>query len=213
MPNVAKIESLGHGLFRILVPFEDLTTTVYVIKGESGSAVIDCATFSSDVDEYILPALKNIGIDASDVKHILLSHSHTDHCGGIRRMSECLTNVDIHASFELDIQRYHRLMNGELILERLQAVLLPGHTDNSFGFFDIYTSSLLSADCLQLKGVGLYRKGIAYPELYRSSINMLRNMPIRRIVAAHEYDPLGSIADGESAVNRYLDLCLDTCPS
>ena len=33
-------------------------------------------------------------------------------------------------------------------------------------------------------------------------------MDIERIVAAHEYDPYGSIASGSAEVARYLDACI-----
>ena len=89
------------------------------------------------------------------------------------------------------------------------AIYLPGHTEHSFGFFDISTKTLLSGDCLQLNGVGKYRNGIANMDLYISSVNKLKRMDINRIVAAHEYDPFGSTAEGKSSVLRYLNKCYE----
>ena len=76
------------------------------------------------------------------------------------------------------------------------------------GFLDVRTGTLLSGDCLQLKGVGRYRRGVTDKSGYTASVQKLKSMPIRRIVAAHEYDPLGSLAEGEEAVAQYLDCCL-----
>ena len=87
-------------------------------------------------------------------------------------------------------------------------VYLPGHTDHSVGFLDLETKTLLSGDCLQLEGIGKYRNGIGFPYLYIESCEKLEKMNISRIVTAHEYDPLGSIADGEAEVEKYLDLCI-----
>ena len=56
--------------------------------------------------------------------------------------------------------------------------------------------------------MGKYRDGISYPSLYRASVERLRGMEIERIVAAHEYDPLGSVAEGREAIAAYLDTCL-----
>ena len=60
-------EALGEGLFRILVPFEDLTTTVYVVDRAGEVLLIDCATYPTDVDDYVLPALSALGIDPARV--------------------------------------------------------------------------------------------------------------------------------------------------
>ena len=90
----------------------------------------------------------------------------------------------------------------------LMAVSLPGHTKNSVGYLDLRSKTLLSGDCLQLKGIGKYRNGIPYPNEYIASVQKLQHMQIDRIVAAHDYDPLGSVASGPLAVEEYLNLCL-----
>jgi glyoxylase-like metal-dependent hydrolase (beta-lactamase superfamily II) len=100
------------------------------------------------------------------------------------------------------------LTDGEKLLGCLQVVSLPGHTKNSVGFLDLRSKTLLSGDCLQLKGIGKYRNGISRPAEYIQSIKRLQEMDIECIVAAHEYDPLGSIADGKAEVSQYLELCL-----
>ena len=79
-------------------------------------------------------------------------------------------------------------------------------------FLDLPTGTLLSGDCLQLFGVGKYRSGIGYPYLYRRSVERLRGMELSQIVAAHEYDPLGSIARGKEEIEAYLSPCLSAIP-
>ena len=61
----------------------------------------------------------------------------------------------------------------------------------------------------RLDGVGKYRNGIGDAELYIASVNKLKKMDIQRIVAAHEYDPFGSIAEGKDAVKEYLHKCIE----
>ncbi len=204
-----KLENLGAGLYRLLIPFEDLTTTVYIIKSQFGAAIIDSATYPSDVDDYILPALDALGLECDEIQYLLLTHEHGDHAGGISRLSECIPKAHVRASFEHPLQKEKLLSDGEYLLERLQVVLLPGHTQNSVGYLDLVTKTLLSGDCLQLGGIGKYRNGVRYPDLYRQSIETVKQMEIDRIVAAHEYDPLGSIAEGKEAVFEYLQTCLD----
>lgn len=204
-----KIDNLGAGLFRILIPFDgDVTTTVYVVLLEDGVVLIDSATYLTDVDNYIIPALDELKISIESVKYLLLTHDHGDHAGGAKRLLEVAENATIGASFSFNSLKFVPLTDGELIGGRLQVVSLPGHTQNSVGFLDLKTNTLLSGDCLQLEGVGKYRNGIGYPSLYIESCEKLKKMNISRIVTAHEYDPLGSIADGEDEVEKYLDLCI-----
>ncbi len=203
------IQKIDNGIFRILIPFEELTTTVYVYVCERGVAIIDSATYASDVDEYIMPALDEINIQYNAVKYLLLTHKHSDHAGGIVRLTEKFPNAIVCTSFNIDLSNRIELFNDKIILGNLMAIYLPGHTEHSFGFFDISTKTLLSGDCLQLNGVGKYRNGIANIDLYISSVNKLKRMDINRIVAAHEYDPFGSTAEGKSSVLRYLNKCYE----
>ena len=205
-----KTERIDEGLFRLLVPFEDgINTTVYVAFCDGDVVLIDSATHASDADDYILPALSELGVMSEQVTFLLLTHPHRDHAGGTVRLLECLPNVQVRASFFVEHERFSYLKDGEILAGRLQAVLLPGHTQNSFGFLDLKTKTLLSGDCLQLKGVGKYRKGISLPLIYRQSIDKLKQMDICRIVASHEYDPLGSVAEGKERVMSYLETCLE----
>lgn len=201
-------DRIDNGIYRLKVPFEDLYTTVYAVLGRDGELIIiDAATYPEDVDEYILPFIKGLG--AKKIGFVFLSHSHSDHAGGAKLLSQRLGDAPVGASFETGLENSFTIKDSETFSGRLQAVFLPGHTKDSFGFFDLETKTLLSADCLQLKGIGKYRNGIAYPDLYKSSIEKLKTMDIERIVAAHEYDPLGSMAVGKEAVKAYLDACLE----
>ncbi len=49
-------------IYRLKVPFEDLYTSVFLIKTETSNLLVDCATTKLDVEEYIIPALYNAGL-------------------------------------------------------------------------------------------------------------------------------------------------------
>ncbi len=202
-------ERITDHLYRVHIPFEELTTTVYVAAYSEGAILIDSATYASDVDTYILPALNELGISHADVKILVLTHNHGDHGGGLPRLAEVFPRAAIRAFEPLSFPAYRPLTDGEVLLSHLQVVHLPGHTRQSVGYFDLDTKTLLSGDCLQLGGIGKYRNGIGYPAFYMDSIEKLRGMDIERIVAAHEFDPLGSLAEGREAVKRYLDTCAE----
>lgn len=201
------IDMIENNIFRIRVPFENFTTSVYIYRCEQGVAIIDTATYSSDVDEYILPALEKLNIPVENVKFILLSHEHHDHVGGLGRLSKVMINARVGAAFDV-VDDSLRLEDNMNIIGNLLAVTLPGHTYSSLGFFDTESRTLLSADCLQLDGVDKYRNGVCDVPLYIASMEKLKSMGIARIVAAHDYIPLGSIAEGSEAVEHYLNECI-----
>ena len=199
---------IAEGLFLLKVPFEDLYTSVFFVEGRDGLAVIDCATTPDDVDCHILPALNRMKTVAT---HLLLTHSHGDHAGGASRLLQVCPNVICRAYEPMEFPKFRPLEDGELLLERLQVVPLFGHTLHSVGYLDRWTNTLISGDCLQLSGVGKYTNGIRYPELYLQSIETIKEMQPDRIIASHDYVPLGSIAEGKDAVVRYLDACAQIC--
>ena len=203
------IKKACEGIYRILVPFEELYTTVYAAVGEEGVALIDSATYPSDIRNYILPALRELGISDDAVKYILLSHLHGDHAGGATELCRALPNAVPRAFEPCDLPGLSMLSDSEILLGFLQAVKLPGHAHHSGGFLDLRHGTLLSADCLQLYGVGKYTNGIFLPDEYEKSIEKIKNLGLKRIVAAHDYEPLGAIAEGEAEVKKYLDTCLD----
>ena len=200
-------EHITNDLYRVRIPFEDLTTTVYIANCKEGTVIIDSATYPSDVDDYVLPALAELGVSAERVCALALTHNHGDHGGGLARLAELFPTAAVRALEPLSLSRYTPLADGEMLAGDLQTVHLPGHTSHSVGYLDRRTKTLLSGDCLQLGGIGKYRNGIKYPTFYLESIEKLRAMDIGRIVAAHEFDPLGSLAEGSEAVARYLNEC------
>ena len=204
---MAVVRADGH-LYRILVPFEDIYATVYAAVYEQGAAVIDSGTSAWDVDTHIYPALAELGLGTEQIRYLLLTHSHEDHAGGIGRLAELFPSAEVRAACEVPLERYTGLTDNEILLENLQVICLPGHTENSVGFLDLPTRTLLSGDCLQLNGISKYRNNIANPEQYARSVEKLKTMDIQKIAAAHEFEPLGSIADGDKAVQEYLEMCL-----
>lgn len=202
------LDKIEDHIYRLRLPFEGFYTSVYIYRCPQGVALIDCAADADDVDAYIIPTLQKLNIAAEDVKYILLSHSHRDHRGGLCRLSEVLSGAVVCTACRIP-ERDRELIDGMQILGNLRAVAIPGHTPDSFGFFDSASGTLLSADCLQLDGVDKYRNGISDFNAYISSVEKLKALEIHRIVAAHEYIPLGSVADGAAAVQHYLDECVN----
>ena len=82
-------------IVRIKVPFENIYTSVFIVKVDGGILLVDCATTSFDVDEYIVPSIEKLGYNLSDVRGIVITHHHSDHDGGLTRIRELIPNIEV----------------------------------------------------------------------------------------------------------------------
>lgn len=194
-------------IYKLEVPFDDIYTSVFVLKFGERYAIVDAATTDFDVDRYIVPALAELGLSARAPEALLLTHRHGDHAGGAKRLSEIFPGMPVYSSEGCRDVPTRTLCDGDVLFDLIEVVMLPGHTDTSVGFLDRRTDTLLSGDCLQQRGVSRYTNGVKDREAYLRSIARLRTMRLSRILASHEYVPLGSTAEGEAAVRAYLDEC------
>lgn len=206
-----QITRLLPDVFRLEIPFEDIYTAVFLLRTDEGDILIDAATTDRDAEEYILPALRSFE-PAAIPRALLLTHGHGDHAGGAPRLAREFPHMSVFAHEEIKGLPCHTVADGELLFGRLRVLHLPGHTRRSVGYLDEKSDSLFSGDCLQLRGVGRYRNGVGYPDLYLQSIHLLSQLAPTRIFASHEYDPLGSVAQGSQEVTRYLEECVASCP-
>ena len=182
---------------------------IYTVITEEGVCLIDSATYPSDIDTYVIPALSLLGIGDDRVKYLCLTHSHSDHKGGFDRLCERYPKGVPAASFNIKGREKALLLyDKDLLLSHIEAVLLPGHTKDALAYFDKRSKTLLSGDCIQLAGVGKYTHGVVFRSEYISSMERLKDMDIETVVAAHEYEPLGSIARGKDKVLEYLDTAI-----
>ena len=73
-------------IYRLKIPFDTVYTSVFLIRSAFGNLLVDCATTDEDVDQCIVPALKRLGYDLSDIRMLILTHRHSDHAGGLARV-------------------------------------------------------------------------------------------------------------------------------
>lgn len=209
-----EFNKLVNGVSRLYVPFEDLETSVFLVETEDGYAVIDCATYDSDAEKYIVPALERAQIDLKCVKYILLTHLHGDHSGGIGGLSKFLPNAKICmsrlASARTDIKNAVPLDDGSIVGGTIKTMLLPGHTDDCAGYYHIPSASLISGDCVQQYGIGRYGCGLDFPSLYGKTLERLeKDSSIENIFPSHRYTPLGDSGIGRENVKAHLKLCIE----
>ena len=185
------------GIYRLKVPFENIYTSVFLIKTERGNILIDCATYDSDVDEWIVPALKEEGLTLAEIKTLFLTHSHGDHAGGKERIVALQPSIQIVASDQ------EKLIDGYTVYP------LKGHTLDCIGVFDEDTGTLIAGDGLQGAGIEKYRCSLESKEEYVKTLEKIgRDKRIENILFAHEYEPwYQSGVFGRKEVEKALETC------
>lgn len=202
-------EKLCNNIYRLCVPFEDLYTSVFLIRTDAGDILIDSADGENDVKSIILPALEEMNVRP---KILALTHLHGDHAGGIRYLANAFDNAEIYAYNERIKEvfptRGALLRDGDMLLGCVKALHLPGHSSDSIGFLDMRNNILIGGDAVQLYGISRYGCGLGSPRTYIKTLERLRAMPLNMYVASHDFVPLGAFARGED-VKRYFDTALE----
>lgn len=183
-------------IFRLRVPFEAIYTSVFLIKTPTCEILVDCATTDKDVDQCIVPALKRLGYDLSDIGMLVLTHRHSDHAGGLARVLSLAPNIEV-------------VTDARMICDEICTYPMAGHTEDSIGVFDMRSHTLLSGDGLQGAGVDKYRCYVKLPEAYTHTIERIRNDGrIENILFSHAYEPWNS--DAALGRKRVLE-CIEEC--
>ncbi|MBQ8552058.1 MAG: MBL fold metallo-hydrolase [Clostridia bacterium] len=213
--NMNGLTKLTPHIHRLTIPFLDIYTTVFVINTEAGAVLFDTATYPEDIDQYIVPALAELGISASELKYAVISHNHRDHAGGLARFAKLFPDTVICAGSEECGERVPGrcvkvLGEGDTLACVLTAVSMPGHTPDCVGILDTRTKTLLSGDALQLYGIygsGAWGANIRWISEHLELGKRLHECDLATVVASHDYHPCGWRADGKAEIDRYIDEC------
>ena len=123
-PTFATFESSnGARVHRLpLEVFPQFWAYVYVLQKDEFCVLIDAGSGIDSSHQNLLDGLQSAGLQASDLSHILLTHAHIDHYGGLSRLRP-LTRARIGAH-ELDVQTVaHHEARLALISRRLASFL------------------------------------------------------------------------------------------
>ena len=102
--------------------FPNFWATVYVVSMNEQHILIDAGSGTDDSHDDLLNGLSQAGLHPIDLTHILLTHAHIDHYGGLPRLRS-LTDAKI-GCHELDIQTVaHHETRLALLSRRLASFL------------------------------------------------------------------------------------------
>ena len=95
--------SRGAKIFRIpMQAFPNFWVYAYVVLADDQAYLIDCGSGTDTSHDDLLSGLRRAGLSPSDLTHILLTHAHIDHYGGLSKLKPLTTAaVGCH---ELDLQ-------------------------------------------------------------------------------------------------------------
>lgn len=205
------IENITDNISCFKVPYKDIFVGIYVLRAETGVVLFDTAATDADMDNWIVPALEQLGVTPT---HIFISHNHRDHAGGLARAAALYPDAVILSRSPSLAEAYPQVQmpeDSDTVLDVFQVVTIPGHTEDSAGLLDTRTNTLVSGDCLQVYGIygsGDWYGNISYPAAHFAAIEKLRKLPIDTIAAAHDYHPCGMISTGKNQVTACLDNCI-----
>ena len=198
------------------IPYKGIETTVLLIRTPAGAVLFDAASYEEDIRERVLPWLAEQGIAAEEVKCVFISHNHSDHAGGLPTLLACLPHLQVVTQSvslceQYGADRVRLAADGEMLMDCLQVISIPGHTADSAALLDTRDGTLVCGDCLQLHGIfgqGKWGANIPHPTEHRRALERLRQMKIEMVIAAHDYHPMGQIYRGKEELSAAIEACL-----
>lgn len=130
--------------------------SAYVLVRGSEAAIVDTGTSGSRAD--ILSGLDAFSLGPDAVRHIVLTHNHGDHAGGLSDLEADMAGATVYGGVgdietirsALSIQE---LADGDEVFG-MGVIGTPGHTPGSISLFDTETGLLVAGDAINGDGTG-----------------------------------------------------------
>lgn len=185
--------------------------SAYVLARGNTAAIVDTGTNGSA--EAIGQTLTDIGLNYSNVAHVILTHHHGDHVGSIDAVLANTPSATVYAGEAdlgqinvtaggqpVDDSRIQGLTGGEDIFG-FEAIATPGHTAGHMAVIDHAAGLLVAGDAIFTEGTaaveGPARFFADVPES-RESIARMAELSFNTLLVGHG-DPLESGADAAVA--------------
>lgn len=229
-------EPIADAVYLLRTPFSVVWSGVILVRGAE-NILIDAGADGETVDTQIVPALRALGLEPTDIAWLTVTHCHGDHIGGLPRLREVTGarvaafehsvpklrdpkpySAEIRAAFPADSPAVPSGLQGVSVdrsipdggtLGDLRLIAAPGHDDDCVCWYHVPSQTLMTGDAVQ--GNGTPTQGVAfYRDLpsYIRTIRRLQPMTIAHMVCAHDYDGIGAVVHGRDAVRRALADCM-----
>lgn len=202
-------KQISDGIYKLDIFCDEIYTSVFALESNSEWIVMDFGVSDRCAEECIIPEIEKMGIDP---KYLLCSHTHFDHIGGIGAVASAYPSAVLmlfDPNFTLEGKEILRPENGAILLERYKLLNLKGHTNDGLGIYDLKNGVLLSADALQMYGIGDYGTNLDNLHGYFEALEEISALKPSVIFSSHYYYPHGSFAKGDEAVQKYINACYE----
>ncbi len=123
--------------------------------------------------------------------HILVTHWHPDHIGGINKLQDTHKNtLEVIGPKSSKIKEVNHIVQDQDLLaiaeHQFRVIEIPGHTLEHIAFWEINSQSLFCGDTLFAAGCGRVFEGTF--EQMQNSLSKLSKLPVStNVYCAHEY--------------------------
>ncbi len=160
------------------------TNTIILGGGVEGAMVIDPAVD----DTSYLDAVIEEGAERGDIRHILVTHSHADHTGGVAALQKRL-RVPVYAFSKQRVPQADREITDGATFpagdDTLRAIYTPGHSNDHLSFFLESRKILFAGDLVAGSGTVVIIPPEGDVQVYLDTLKRLQEMDIAEIVPAH----------------------------
>lgn len=171
--------------------------SAYVLVRGNSAAIVDTGTSGSAA--AIGQTLVDLGLNYSDVEHVVLTHHHADHAGSIDAVLAEAVNATAYAG-QADLDQLPgdltAVVGGEDIFG-FEVVATPGHTPGHIVVIDHQAGVLVAGDAIFTDGGGV----VEGPERFfdnvpqsRDSIKAMAALSFNTLLVGHG-DPIEQAAD------------------
>ncbi|GIE75586.1 hypothetical protein Aph02nite_15360 [Actinoplanes philippinensis] len=162
---------------------------VYLLVRGGEVAVVDTGTAGSA--GAVETGLKAAGLSWASVKHVILTHQHPDHAGGLAEMVPQLSatlyaGTDDVAAIDAAGKPIQAVKDGDEVFG-LQMIGTPGHTLGHVSVFEPGTGVLVAGDALRNQNVleGSAPQYTADAAQAAASVKKLAGLDVRAILPGH----------------------------
>lgn len=175
--------------------------SAYVLARRNEIAIVDTGTEGNEAQ--IESALVALGAGWNDVDHVIVTHAHGDHFGGLDAV---LTNAPSATGYagegdlaKLSAPRDLVGLNGGDEVFGLNVIATPGHTAGHISVFDTESGLLVAGDSMVTEGGRLAGPSAQFSddiELANASVRVMAAETVNTVLVGHG-DPVTDGADGQ----------------
>ncbi|KAH6562922.1 hypothetical protein BASA62_008816 [Batrachochytrium salamandrivorans] len=186
-------------------------TNTYIVGTGRSRILLDTGEGAEGYQELLLDTLQNAGV--TSISHILCTHRHHDHIGGIEQVRNVVSKLGqnpstlhihkriTHCDEPRYLEYFKPIQDGQIYETEgasLKAIYTPGHTDDHVSFTLSEEAAVFTGDCVLGQGSAIFSN----LSLLMASLETLKGLMPQKLYPGHG----PSIEHGAVAkISEYLE--------